>query len=212
MIKKGHELGLTTTMVIASLSVLATASLHWPGVADLWIADSDAIAQYQLWRWFTGPLVHATWGHLLRDLALLLFCGIALERELGRRYWQLCLAGLAVPTIASLGDPQLQYYFGTSGLTHALLAALILHVLWDTDADLRGPLWMRALALCGGLALGGKVLWEVTVGAPLFPMDLGPGIHQVPIAHASGALVGALFIAGTRLRGQSKRSLAQRVS
>ncbi len=194
------ELGLRTTILIASLSVVATASLHWPGVANALVADGDAIGQYQLWRWISGPLVHATWGHLLRDLALLLFAGVALERDLGSRFKHLCLLGLAVPTIATLADPQIQFYFGTSGLTHALLAALVFHVLLSSEINLRTPRWMRAMALLGGFALGAKVLWEVITGAPLFPMDLGPGIRQVPIAHASGALVGALFIVGTRLR------------
>ncbi len=213
MSKAWSELGVNTTILIASLSVFATASLHWPGVADTLVADGDAIGQYQLWRWISGPLVHATWGHLIRDLALLLFAGIALERELGRRFKHLCLLGLVVPTIATLADPQIQFYFGTSGLTHALLAALVFHVLCSSDPDLRTPRWMRGLALLGGLTIAAKVLWEVITGSPLFPMDLGPGIQQVPIAHASGALVGALFVVGTKLGDAllNKRSPAQRV-
>jgi rhomboid family GlyGly-CTERM serine protease len=208
------KLGLSTTLLISLLSVIATASLSYPGLASALIADQGAIEQYQLWRWLSGPLVHATWGHLLRDLVLLLFAGIALERELGRRYIYLCLLGMAVPTMATLADPQLQYYFGTSGLTHALLSALILHVLWNSSAAPNSPRWIRGLALLGGLTLLGKVLWEVIAGAPLFPMDLGPGIRQVPMAHASGAAVGALFVVATQvsdsLRG--RRSLAHRVT
>lgn len=199
MIKRIDRAGLSATLLISFLSVLATASLCWPGVASFLVADSQKIADYELWRWITGPLVHATWGHLLRDLALLLFVGVAFERELGRRYSLLCLLGLVLPTIVSLHDPQIHFYYGSSGLTHALLAAVMLYILVPGRSQLASPSWMLAMAGAATLTLFGKVLWEVSTGAPLFPMDLGPGVHQLPIAHASGAAVGVLFFGASKI-------------
>lgn len=209
---RSRKMGLSTTLLISVLSIIATASLAWPPVANALIADGDAIAHYQLWRLLSGPLVHATWGHLARDLALLLFVGVAIERELGRGYPLLCLLGLAVPTVVSLGHPQIDVYFGTSGLTHALLAAMICHVLWSSRSEVRTPHWMLALAALGGLALFAKVIWELTTGVPVFPMDLGPGIRQVPIAHATGAAIGALFIGLARVNPSVRRGGWSRAS
>ena len=186
--------GIKITLLICVLSVLATASLHWPGILDALSADGDAIAKGQLWRWITGPFVHATWGHLLRDLSLLLFVGIAFEREFGRGYILLCLLGLAIPTYASLLDPEVYIYYGTSGLTHALLAAVLCKVLLASNPNVASPRWMAVLAGIGALALLAKVTWELATGTPLFPMDLGPGVRQVPMAHAVGAAVGSLFV------------------
>lgn len=187
------------TIWIALLSVIATASARWLGVAEGVVADCSTIDDLQVWRLFTGPLVHATWAHLLRDMALLVFVGLAFERELGRRYALLCLLGLGVPTVAALWDPTIYIYYGTSGLTHALLAAAITHTLLARHPDFRTPAWMRGLAALGGLALVTKVLWEVAFDAPLFPMDLGAGVRQLPSAHALGAAVGILFVAGSLL-------------
>jgi hypothetical protein len=55
------------------------------------------------------------------------------------------------------------------GLSHALIAAAV------------------------GFELLIKVGYEVVAGGPAFPMDQGEGVRQLPIAHAAGVAVGAVF-------------------
>jgi len=180
------------TFLIALASFVATAFfLRGASTVDHLIAERGPTLGGQFWRLFTGPLVHATWGHLARDLALLMFVGIVFERELGRRWWLACGAGLSVPTLASfLADKNLEGFLGTSGLTHTLLGLVLVYVLrWERDAD---P-WMRRAALVGAVLLAVKVTYEMIANAPMFPMDLGANVHQLPVAHFSGAIVGALI-------------------
>jgi membrane associated rhomboid family serine protease len=63
------------TLAVAGLAIAATAgAFASPGIAGALIADGR-IVHGQLWRAATGPLVHATWGHLVRDVALVAIAG-----------------------------------------------------------------------------------------------------------------------------------------
>lgn len=170
---------------IAALAVIVTAGARsGTGWSDALIASEAGLGGGELWRLFTGPLAHATWGHLVRDLALLVF--LAAGFRPARSAW-LFAAGLAVPSAAVFAlEPGLSVYYGTSGLTHALLAAVIAAELTESA----NPRWLRLLAAAAGAALAIKLGFELATGAPAFPMDLGPGIRQLPSAHAAGAAVG----------------------
>jgi rhomboid family GlyGly-CTERM serine protease len=179
-------------VLIAVAAVALTAAAR-SGVIDpaAVMATDGSLRAGQLWRLITGPMVHATWGHLVRDLALLLAVAIAFGDSLGRRRFAvLCLAGLAVPTAAVfVFEPDIAIYYGTSGLTHALLAAAAV-------GELRRPDGTQMTRLLGaGVAVGliAKLAFELASGAPAFPMDLGPGVRQLPSAHAAGAIVGFLL-------------------
>jgi rhomboid family GlyGly-CTERM serine protease len=169
--------------------VLLTAAAR-EGAIDWLLATSAGVRAGQLWRLITGSLVHATWGHLIRDLALLVFVGVAYGDAIGRRFGLLALAGLALPAAAVFAlEPDISIYYGTSGLTHALLAAAVI-------AELRRPgsRSLRLIAAVIAVVLSAKLGYELATGAPMFPMDLGPGVRQLPIAHAAGALVGVALV------------------
>lgn len=173
------------TLLCAAAAVALTAAARG-GAIDFLYATRGELLGGQLWRLVTGPLVHATWGHLVRDLALVVFVGIGYGAAIGRRFGWLCLAGLAIPTAAVFAlEPDIGIYYGTSGLTHALLAAAVV-------AELRRPTSpaLRFIAMAVGAALAAKLGYEVITGAPMFPMDLGSGVRQMPVAHAIGAAVG----------------------
>ncbi|MGH2900781.1 MAG: rhomboid family intramembrane serine protease, partial [Solirubrobacteraceae bacterium] len=146
------------TLAVAVLAVAATAAAFAsPALADALIADSR-IAHGQLWRVVTGPLVHATAGHLVRDLALVALAGIAYEGPLRSRRALLFAGGLALPAIAVLAAGDAQWYCGLSGLSHALLAAALAYEL----VCRRGPARAIVGALCAVCAL--KPIFELATG------------------------------------------------
>lgn len=175
------------TLAVCAAAAVATACARsrwgW-SIADALVSDGR-LAAGQLWRAVTGPLVHATWAHLVRDVALTAIVGVAYERSLSRRWPALILLGLAVPAAVSLAAGGISVYYGLSGLSHALIAAAVTTELRTR----RGPALACAAAIAA--ALTAKVTYEVLTGSPAFFMDLGPGIRQLPLAHAAGATLGA---------------------
>lgn len=167
---------------------------------DLLVADGR-IAHGQWWRAVTGPFVHATWGHLVRDLALVCVAGVAYEAPLGRKL-ALFGGGLVLPCLAVLVVGDAEWYCGLSGLSHALLAAAL------TFEAMRRTGWVRAgvLVLCAIAAV--KPIYELVTGAPAFAMSLGADVHQTPLAHAVGVAVG--IVTSMRMHGRSFRSRAPR--
>jgi rhomboid family GlyGly-CTERM serine protease len=173
------------TAAVCLIAIAATAAaLDAPRIADAVIADAR-IAHGEPWRALTGPLVHATWGHLIRDLALVALAGCAYEAPLRSRRALLFLAGIAAPAIGVLAAGDVRWYCGLSGLSHALLAAALSYELGAR----RGAARAIAGALCAIAAA--KPIYELITGAPAFAMSLGDGVVQVPLAHAIGAVIGA---------------------
>lgn len=172
------------TLAVGAAAVVATAcAFVWHGVGDALVADAR-IAHGQPWRALTGPLVHATWGHLVRDLALVAIAGVAYEAPLRSRRALLFAGGLVLPAIAVLAAGDAAWYCGLSGLSHALLAAALSYEL----VVRRGAARAAVAVLCAVCAA--KPIYELATGAPAFAMSLGDGVVQVPLAHAVGVLVG----------------------
>lgn len=172
------------TLAVSALAIAATTSAFASAaVADLLVAD-PRIAHGQPWRALTGPLLHATWGHLVRDLALVAIAGIAYEAPLRAVRTPLFVGGLLLPGLAVLAAGDAQWYCGLSGLSHALLAAALSCEL----VQRRGTARAIVLALCAVSVV--KPIYELVTGRPAFAMPLGDGIVQAPLAHAAGAVIG----------------------
>jgi rhomboid family GlyGly-CTERM serine protease len=170
------------TLAIAALAVIATAlAFASPAIRDVLVADGR-IAHGQVWRLVTGPLVHATWGHLVRDVALVALAGVAYEAPLRSR--ALFALGLVVPCAVVLLAGHVRWYCGLSGLSHALLAAALAF-----EATRRRGV-VRAFVLVSCAIAACKPIYELVTGAPAFAMSLGDGVRQVPLAHAAGVCVG----------------------
>ena len=182
---RGLDWKLTFAIAVTAAVVTAIALATGPdGAAARWlVADRDALARGELWRAITGPFVHVTWGHLVRDLALVLVPGIAYEAAFGRRWRLVIVAGLIVPAlvVVATGTPA---YYGLSGLSHACLAATLGYELRHRTGPTR---WYVVALLAAGI---GKIGYELATGAPAFAMDLGPGVHQATLAHAAGGALG----------------------
>ena len=181
------------TLVIALAAIATTALVMTvPTARDALVAD-DRVFAGEGWRLITGALVHATWGHLVRDLSIVAVLGIGYEAVALPR-WLFGL-GLVVPSVAEVVAHRVAWYCGLSGLSHALLAAVVMY-----EALRRRRLWLYAVA---AVAIA-KPVYELVANVSLFPMPLGEHVGDTTVAHAAGAFLG--IIAGVRAARASSSS------
>jgi rhomboid family GlyGly-CTERM serine protease len=148
--------------------------------------DRDGVAAGELWRLFTGQLVHWSTTMLVADVAVLLVAGVLLAQR-SRRLLMVCLlismaaVGAAVQFLA----PELVRYRGSSGIASALVVACALELAQNPGASRR--------AAIATLALGAvKLAHEVATGVSLSSGTLPPGVRVAPVAHLAGAASGAV--------------------
>src|SRR5262249_24448162 len=91
--------------------------------------------------------------------------------------------GLVLPELVVL-IAGASWYCGLSGLSHAMLAAALAYEFMRR----RGA--ARAFVLVAGAIAALKPLYELVTGAPAFPLSLGDGVRQAPLAHVTGVCVG----------------------
>ena len=160
----------------ASSPALAAETLDW----------QPALAFRQPWRAFTAVFVHYSVAHLIGNLAGVALAGVfgVVARVSSRMAWA-WLAAWPLTHWGLLVKPDLAHYGGLSGVVHAGVAIVIAYVLATGT---------RAQRLVGTAVLAGfcgKLLSESPWGAALrYPA--GWDIAVAPIAHATGALAGAL--------------------
>jgi len=146
--------------------------------------DRGAIRDGEWWRLFTGSLVHTDPGHLLLNLAGLLFVMLLFAEQLPAR--RLAVAGLLITPAIGLAvflfEPHTDRFAGLSGLLHGLFA-LGAGMLWKTD---------RRASLALLLLLLSKLVLERHLGPvsrPILPATANVAYG----AHAWGSLFGTLL-------------------
>jgi rhomboid family GlyGly-CTERM serine protease len=179
------KLDFPITAALIGLALILSASL-WLGAPPAWaMADATQLADGQLWRLVTGPLVHSDYGQAGRDLSMMLLVGRVWEQPLGPRFVPLLLCCLAVPTaVATTTHFELGTYFGLSGAVNGLFTAALV-------VDFRRTRSKLVLALLAFHAV--KLGYEVWSGTGLLPMELASGVTPLPEAHVAGALTGLLL-------------------
>ena len=175
------------------LLLLCTALQWLQGIyPDAFLYDRAALASGQYWRLLTGQLVHTNAAHLMLNAAAVValwfvFGRIALlgERHPVAAYLGL-VAGLSLLISAGLWlwFPEMEYYYGLSGVLHGLFC-------FGALSDLYQRRWSGALLLLGCFA---KVAWELTAG----PSAATAELIEAEVA-VSSHLLGSLF--GTLLGG-----------
>ncbi len=161
------------------------AVLAWP-VAHTAIDWQPPLAFSEPWRAWTAVAVHYSARHLGANLAGALLVGaLGVVADVpGRAVWA-WLAAWPLTQLGLLARPELAHYGGLSGVLHAGVAVVTVHLL------AAGPRARRliAAAILAGLCL--KVLSEAPWG-PALTHPPGWDIAVAPLAHASGALAGLL--------------------
>ncbi len=168
-------------------AVLAAGTVVAFRVPSALLDWQPALAWAQPWRWWTAAWVHWSTLHLLANLA-----GLALVTALGllarlpaRAAWAWALAW-PLTQLGLLLRPELPRFGGLSGVLHAGVAIVALHLLRSTAEPRRRRI--GALLLLG-LAL--KLALEAPWGPVLQPRP-GWDIAVVPWSHLCGTAAGLL--------------------
>jgi rhomboid family GlyGly-CTERM serine protease len=164
------------------------------GVAAGLAYDRHALLAGQVWRAWTGHLVHFGWQHALADGMMLLVATAIVAHFRG---WGVtALVWLAGAPLVSLGllatAPDLQVYRGASGMA-TMMGTAAACLLWRDDPGSRGVIVLLAMGVAIKLLLdaGGAMPGYTTPDYTTLP----DGIRVVWQAHAWGAILGVAFAA-----------------
>jgi rhomboid family GlyGly-CTERM serine protease len=153
-----------------------------PAAEALLRYDRDGLHAGQWWRLLTAHVIHLGYEHAVLDIAGLVLMWALFARDYAPRQWLLIigLSALGVDTGLWLLSSTTQWYVGSSGVLHGVLAAGCGAHLRRREPD--G--WILALFLVG------KLVYEQALGA--LPLTAGGAV--IVDAHLYGAVGGALAV------------------
>jgi rhomboid family GlyGly-CTERM serine protease len=170
------------TVLITVAALITSAYAH---LADVLIFQRSLIFSGQIWRTWTGHIVHFGPTHLAWDLAVFLPAGVWLENLRPRcARWLYLLCPVIISVLLLTFDPTLERYAGLSGL--AIGTLVLLAVVQLTNKNESPWLWLGVLVL-----VVAKLGIEIRQGAPLLVSDFA-NIRNVPLAHFGGVGCGLL--------------------
>ncbi len=179
--------GISLLLLCAALLLIQSG-----GSAAQWLLryDRAGLAAGQWWRLLTAHVIHLGYEHALLDVAGVALMWALFAGDYRWRGWLLIIGCSVVGIDAGLWflSSTTQWYVGSSGVLHGVLAA-------GTRAHLRARQpdgWILALFLIG------KLVYEQTAGA--LPLTAGGAV--IVDAHLYGAVAGLL--AALLLRGSAK--------
>lgn len=181
----------------AVLGALALAGLATPPAALDW---QPALAGREPWRAWSAAAVHLSTLHLVANLT-----GTALVGTLGfvaavpHRSVLAWFVAWPLTHFALLARPDLVHYAGLSGVLHAGVAVVAVHLI----ASARGARRAIGFALLAALAL--KVTSETPWTAEALRHPAGWDIAVAPFAHASGLVAGMVAAAVAEVVAQWRR-------
>lgn len=205
--------------VCIALMVLALIASYWPHALENLRLDRDLAFDGQVWRLLSGHLVHLNTPHLMLNLlALLLLCELV-WRDLDWRHGVglLLFAAFGVSGALLAWHPDVAWYAGLSGILHGLWAGCAVHGSLAASPvpeqtmqpwQARWPLPRRICAVALAL-LCLKLLMEFSFG-PSQRTEQAIGGPVIAVAHAYGALSGAIYLPIWRAGAKFKRA-ARRV-
>ena len=185
------------TLLVTLLAGLALAS---PALSERLIYDRALIFQGQVWRVWTGHVVHYGFSHFFWDFVVFLPAGCWLERLWPcRARWFYLITPVVISVALLAFDVALLRYAGISGLATGTLVLLAAYQLGRGKPEPTW-FWLAVLAL-----VGIKIGHELITGAPLVVSDF-TGIRSVPLAHISGAVCAGIFWGVGRLKRLKQES------
>ena len=176
--------------LLAAASILLLPELAGDAARDALRFERSAIADGQWWRLLTAHLVHLSPGHALLNCAGLALMWALFARAWRPAGWLLILLASAAAIDAGLwwGSSTVQWYVGSSGVLHGVMAAGTLAHWRAREPD---------RVLLAGFLLA-KLAWEQTRGALPFAGSAVPVLVDAHLYGAAGGLLAAtaLVLAG----------------
>lgn len=143
--------------------------------------DRQQIVSGELWRIWTGHLVHTNLTHFALNVAAAILLGLLFSPPIKRGEW--LLSGIIFAGLIGLGlfclYPDLDWYNGLSGLLHAWLAYFSIRL----ASAARRLFWMVLAAVWVKVAVE-------TLGVQLGYVHLLDGMTIITEAHLLGAVFG----------------------
>jgi rhomboid family GlyGly-CTERM serine protease len=147
--------------------------------------DRNMIAQGEIWRIFTGHLLHLNWPHFWLNMGGVLMVAVFFSKDCTPLQWLGLIVFSCLVISAGLYwfDPGMFWYMGLSGVLHGLFIV---------------GAWFerRRFALSGNvllLLLAGKLVYE-QIGGGLGSSEALIGARVAVDAHLFGAFAGVIFI------------------
>ena len=180
----------TIAIALATISVFL-----FPSLAELMTLDLGRSLVSQIGQLFSCHLLHWSFEHLAWDWFMFVLVGSICELRCRRGYLLvLVLSAILIPVSVSVLMPVLGSYRGLSGIdTGIFVFAAILLI----EEAIQQRNWSSAGVYAAMLVgLIGKTLFELTCGGTMFVESAN--FTPVPVAHITGAVVGALVAIGQR--------------
>ncbi len=185
---RGLCAGFNVALILAALALIFT-----PALTELLAYDRQAILSGELWRLWTGHLVHYGLRHALTDVGVLCLVIALSWRETNMVFTAFAL-WLGMPLISLgllLSVPSLYEYRGASGIDILLAVALGVRI-WrlETDSSLSWRSGIKPGLLLLAVLVILKTLLEA-IGISSGISGLPPGIRVVWEAHLIGIVLGS---------------------
>ena len=175
---------------LAAAALLGLGAVAGLGLESSALDWQPGLVLREPWRAWSAALVHLSPLHLGANLAGTALVGaIGFVAHVPKRSVVAWLIAWPLTHLALLARPDLTHYAGLSGVLHAGVAVVAVHLI----ASARGLRRAIGLALLAALAL--KVASETPWAAEALRHPEGWDIAIVPFAHASGLVAGTLVSA-----------------
>ena len=171
---------------ICTIGIAGLATLVWlfPSLTNSLIYDRDAIVAGEIWRLWSGHLVHFSLSHFLFDVAAFVACGWFVETRTRVNPALLFLVGPPLISLAMLVlVPSMSRYGGLSALVVSALVCAALTIAKEERS------WRWAGWTLLGL-LAAKTGYELNHATALFASM--PSIQVAPSSHLAGAAVAVI--------------------
>jgi rhomboid family GlyGly-CTERM serine protease len=173
--------------------ILGDAQAQWFQSLCAWMQfDGASILRGEIWRLFTGHLVHWSAAHFYLDAAVFIAQGIVFEPKIGRQYARtLALAAGAIGLGLLIFQRDLGAYRGISGLINTQFVLGTGLFVFDASLKRRVKGFYVAIFSIHIFKIGYEIFFQVS----FFSTDaLGDMGRFTPLAHLAGALVGLGYL------------------
>lgn len=168
-----------------SISLISLLLAMMPDAAIWLVYDRPAILSGQIWRLFTGHLVHFSSSHLTYDLLAFTLLGCLWETQNPSVFRRMCITGSGmISGFTLLLAPHMIFCGGLSALATALMVLLALNGLTQIR-------W-RLISLALLIVIMGKLLFEMATNRMMF-VAVHTKVVPAVASHLAGVAVAVLF-------------------